>query len=213
MNYQVKVESIVNHLYQKVEHNQDQLFLVLIGGCSRSGKSVLAETISERLDEIGVNNSVVELDSWLIGADQRKLQSAVLERYDGKAIVTSINSLLHGETIFPPIYNVRTRTRFVERRKTGIRISSGVLIVEGVIALAIEPLVRAADLRLFVAISDVDRLRRLRYFYTNKKGLTLKETEEIIQSREMEEVPFIKKTENNSDVVVADPAVEIEIAI
>mgnify|MGYP001314457462 CR=1 FL=1 len=107
---------------------------------------------------------------------------------------------------FSRCFNPRTRTRFAERRKTGIRISSGVLIVEGVIALAIEPLVQAADLRLFVAISDVDRLRRLKYFYTNKKGLTLKETEEIIQSREMEEVPFIKKTANVSVIFVRNRA-------
>lgn len=213
MNDRVNADSIVHRLQEALDRKQKRLCLVLIGGCSRSGKSALVERLSSRLNGVGIRNGVVRLDSWLIGVDQRKAQSTVLERYEGQAIVESIHGLLRGKTIFPPIYNAKTRRRRAERGKTGIRIASGVLIVEGVIALALEPLVRMADLRIFVSVSDPERLERLRDFYTRNKGFTSKETEEIIQSREKEEVPFIKETAKKADIVVVDPAVGAERTI
>ena len=50
--------------------------VIVIGGCSRSGKSTLAACLASELDA-----TVLRLDDFLIGVDERKPWMTVKDRY------------------------------------------------------------------------------------------------------------------------------------
>lgn len=185
--------------------NNSRINLVLIGGCSRSGKSTLAYSLSEILKDNGIRVHIIKIDSWLISLEKRKANSTVLGRYDCKEIVKSIKKVIAGENIYPPVYDVNTRRRIAQHSKESICVKSGIVIVEGVVSLSLKELLDIASLRIFVSIAEEVRIRRLVDFYNKTKKLSLKETKSIVNSRELEEVPFVKKTAQYSDIVFEAP--------
>lgn len=175
--------------------------LILIGGCSRTGKSTLAYKLSEQIKSWGIESNILSLDSWLISIDKRKKDSTVMDRYDCNSIVISIKTLLKGNRIFPPVYNVVSRRRLAEKSKIPIVARSGVVIIDGVNSLALKELLKIAILKIFTTIPDEIRLERLMDFYVNIKGFNNNKAMNIISSREKEEVLFIKKTADNADLI------------
>ena len=178
--------------------------IVLVGGCSQTGKTVLVSKLSEKFISLGINTAIIKLDTWLVSVDNRKQDSSVLERYEIPSIISSIKKVQRGKTICPPVYDAVSRRRVVEYGVDFISIKDGILFVEGVVALAIEELIKNATLRIFVGIPDKLRKQRLVDFYSNIKRLDRKEYENIIETREKEEVPYIKKTIANADVIFMD---------
>lgn len=179
----------------------DKLILVLVGGCSRAGKTALVSKLSEEVAFCGIKTAVINLDSWLVSLDKRKKDSSVLERYEVNSIVSAIEKIKHGAAIYPPVYDVVSRRRVAGSEPDPIAINNGVLFIDGVIALAIDKLFEAAALRIFVDIPDKLRRQRLVRFYSDIKGLSREEYENIIETREKEEVPFIKSTADNADII------------
>ena len=198
--------SSFNCLYGRLGILKDQAtgepILVLIGGCSRSGKSILSRTISEKLRIEGLDCHVVSIDAWLLDVRKRPPGLGVMERYDCRAIVGSINELLQGRTIYPPVYDAASRRRIAERGKVGITVASGVIIVEGVVSLALQELHAIASLKVYVNVPDEIRIERLKSFYRDVKKLSMFDTERLIHEREREEVPFIKRTSSDADIVI-----------
>ncbi len=182
-----------------------QLFLILIGGCSRTGKTTLALKLSELFESDGIECSIVNLDSWLISSEKRKAASTVIERYDCPAIITAIKDILDGKKIFPPVYDVVSRKRISEKGEECCSAYSGVVIADGVIALALKELLEIASLKIFTTVCDNIRTERLMDFYINMKGLARSKAEEIISSRENEEVLFIKQTSEHADLSFQSP--------
>jgi uridine kinase len=125
----------------------------------------------------------------------------VLERYECDRISDEVKKILAGKTIYPPVYEPVSRQRLTERSEQGLTLTQGVLLVEGVIALALPVLRQFAQLKIFVAAEDEIRLQRLQSFYRLRKGLE-QEASHIIAEREKEEVPFIKETAVWADVLV-----------
>ena len=202
----IELDSI-DDLFERLQHSIDRAAdtrsLILIGGCSRSGKTTLARGIASRFRSRGVLAHTVGLDSWLVSVEHRSATSTVLERYDCGAIATSVTALLRGETVHPPVYDVATRRRVSERSDVDLHVASGVVIAEGVIALGLETLLPFARARIFTEVDDPVRLARLEEFYTQTKHLTAQAARSLIGERELEEVPFIKSTRANADVVFA----------
>lgn len=195
------IDSLYEHVYRIGLNSSMRPSLILIGGCSRSGKSTVTLTLSERLTNDRVENHIVKIDSWLISLEKRTSGSTVLGRYDCEAIVKSIKEILNGNIIYPPIYDVYSRRRIAEYDKIPIFAKTGIVFLEGTIALALRELLEVASLKVFVNISEKIRLQRLNDFYNKTKGLSPTETTKIIYSREIEEVPFIKTTAEYADVI------------
>ncbi len=172
-----------------------------MGGCSRTGKSTLAQAIASHFTTSGITARMLGIDRWLVSIDRRTAASTVLARYDCDAIVESVGRLMRGQTVHPPVYDLVSRRRIADRSAEGMSLDEGLLIVEGVVALAITALVRSATARIYTEIDDPLRLARLRDFYVNTKGLSAAEAESVIQARELEEVPFIKNTIVEADFV------------
>ena len=193
------VETLSRYILSLVHETSQDPTLVLVGGCSRAGKTRLVSKL--RAKASGLGSAIVTLDSWLISVEKRKSGSSVLERYDTEAIVESIRQLRQGLKIYPPIYDPVSRSRIAESSLKPIFMRDGVLFVEGVIALGLKDLVEWASFRVFVDIPDDLRMKRLTEFYANVKELPENEYKDILQERESEEVAFVKSTSMNADVI------------
>lgn len=195
------VDFLTEYILTLKAESSNKSMLILVGGCSRAGKTVLVSKLAENIISSGINTTVVNLDSWLVSVDNRKQDSTVLERYEIPSIILSIQKVQQGKTIYPPVYDVISRRRISESGVAPISLTDGILFVEGVIALAIRELTENAVLRIFVDIPDNLRKQRLVAFYSDVKRLDRKESKKIIETREQEEVPFIKGTAVNVDVI------------
>lgn len=195
------IEFLSEHILALLDESSNKPMIVLVGGCSRTGKTVLVSKLTENIISSGINTVSVKLDSWLISVEKRKEDSSVLERYEIPSIISSIKRLQQREHIYPPVYDAVSRRRITESGVAPISIKEGILFVEGVVVLAIEELVENATLRIFVDVPDELRRQRLVNFYSDIKRLDRKEYEDIIKKREKEEVTFIKETAVNADVI------------
>ena len=195
------VEVLSKRIRALLDKSSNKSMIVLVGGCSRTGKTVLVSKLIESAMFSSISAIVVKLDSWLISVEQRNEVSSVLERYEIPSIISSIKRLQQGEKIYPPVYDAVSRRRITESAVAPISIREGIIFVEGVVALAIEELVEKAALRIFVGIPDDLRRRRLVKFYSDIKGVERREYEDIIEKREKEEVIFIKRSAVNADMI------------
>lgn len=194
-------EDITYHISDKLSFSSSCRHLILIGGCSRSGKSTLSNELHETFISNGFQSVIINLDSWLIGFDKRPKNSKVYQRYEVSSIIKSINTLLSGEKIYPPVYNAKTRRRITEKREHPIQVEKGFIIIDGVISLYINELTAISSLNIFVRINDISRIKRLIEFYSVFKGMQKTKYHKIIRDRESEEVPFIKNTASNADII------------
>lgn len=195
------IEFLSEHIRALLDESSNKPMIVLVGGCSRTGKTVLVSKLTENIISSGINTLSVKLDSWLISVENRREDSSVLERYEIPSIISSIKKVRQGEVIYPPVYDTVSRRRIEESGVDSISITDGILFIEGVVALAIKELVENAAMRIFVDIPDELRRQRLVNFYADIKRLDSKEYEDIIKKREKEEVTFIKETAVNADVI------------
>ncbi|OGV71877.1 MAG: hypothetical protein A3B82_01255 [Methylophilales bacterium RIFCSPHIGHO2_02_FULL_57_10] len=194
------IERVVEFLRPLAGPSPQARCVVLIGGCSRAGKTWLSDAVCARMESLGVAARRVPLDAWLIGVDRRPSVSTVLERYEGPRIVEAVRALTEGRPVSPPMYDPATRRRIAEEAAAPLHFASGMLLVDGVIALALPGLRRLAAARIYVSAPDPVRLERLRAFCRDVKGLG-DEAESVIRAREAEEVPFIKRTRRWADLI------------
>ena len=209
VDYETLFDSLLKAYFKS---NKNLRFMVSIGGCAQSGKTTLANRIKDDLNKRGINNMIISLDSWLLGLDERKGDETVRERFPYKKISEAITRIKAGNKVYAPIYDPKTRLIVSKKSLNPIYIDEGVCIVDGVVALDIEELRNISDFNIFVDINDNIRKKRLRVFYTDYKKCSLEETEKIVEPRELEEVPIIKKTEIYADVIYEPVESEIDEA-
>lgn len=201
MIYLNSIESLYKHLRKSGIYNCAYPNLILVGGCSRSGKSTVAGKLAKKLAGDKIENRIVNLDLWLVSLEKRRKGSKVMDRYESKKIIQSIKDILKGGVVCPPVYDVNSRRRTAEHGDDKIFIKGGIIIAEGVIALALEKLMDKALLKIFVSVPDSVRRQRLKHFYHKVKKLNMAESMNVIYSREKEEVLFVKKTAKYADVI------------
>ena len=161
----------------------------------------MSEWLAEDFKKKDIPTLHLPLDHWLVDVRKRSPESKVLDRFEGSAIVQSVQRILLGETIYPPVYDPISRERVAEAGEKPYGLDRGVILVEGVIGLALEKLREMAQMKIYVEIPDVIRLERLQIFYRSVKGLAEK-GDSIIQLRELEEIPFIRSTRQWADLIV-----------
>lgn len=200
----MKNDLVVNQLVSCLEPMCEKgIKLVLIGGCSRSGKSTLSQGIAAEIHTKKYAATVLSLDSWIVGIDQRPEKSTVYQRYDGLQIIQDVKAILEGKSVAIPNYDAKTRMR-VSGQNQFIHINSGYLILEGVLALAYDELRQLSALSVFVEIDDQVRKQRFKNFYSDIKGLSPDKIDELFNEREIEEVLAVKKTRVNADILIRE---------
>lgn len=201
----MKVINSIDGLLDLVESihstNENKKTVILIGGFARGGKTTLASELSKNLSIKKIKNQVICLDSWLISLDERQPDSKVIERYHTKDMVKSLNELIKGSEIFPPVFDPISRKQIKEKGSEPLKFDTGVLVIEGTIVLALKELVDLASLKINITISDCKRYKRLVHFYKSVKRLTSEDYKRIIKDREKEEIPFIQEASRNADII------------
>jgi len=175
--------------------------VILIGGCSRTGKSYLSETIKTSFIQRRITCKIVNIDAWIVSLEKRKPGATVMERFDCDAIVKDIKALLSGKTVYPPQYDYISRKRIQEKGQPLQIVDTDIIIIEGVIALSIKALLELAHLKIYLSIPDETRIARLIDFYVNSKSVNIEKAKHIIFTRENEEVLFVKKSKASADIV------------
>ena len=180
-----------------------QARVVVIGGLARSGKSSAAQVLREILADLGRTAHVFPLDSWLKPAAQRAEGTGVAARYDLDAMLTTVTPLL-GErahaTVTLPVYD-RARRASYERRIDMTVAPDDVIVVEGVPALLVDPLVDAADVRVHVEMPETERVVRLRADY-RWRGQTDAAVDALLASRQQDETGAVQLARTRADFVV-----------
>ena len=195
------IDSIFDTLFSKYKESQNGVFVILIGGCSRAGKSTLSHSLANLFNENHIECQIFNLDSWIISVDKRNSNSTVLERYETLEIRKALQKILRKELVVPPFYNPVSRKREEVKFGESLQLDTGVLIVEGVISLANHFILNISDAKIYVSVSDSIRIKRLIKFYRDVKKVTKDIYKKIIIDREKEETLFIKNTIKNADMI------------
>jgi uridine kinase len=174
--------------------------LILIGGCSRTGKSRLAAYLQAELSSRGLQATTVSLDCWIRSVDERPADSTVMDRFDRAAIEAAIEALCAGEQVEAPHYDASTRSHVPGRRVVMLP-SRDILIIEGVIGLALAHPRTCASLRVGVTRDDHARRDEVRRFYREMKMMQEPDIDRLMAEREAEEVPFAQQTLASADLL------------
>ena len=206
VDYETLMDSLLNN-YLK---SNEKRFLVLIGGCSRSGKTTLANKIKIDCDKKNIKCVTVSLDNWLLGIDERKGDETVRERFKYKDIVEAITRIMNSDMVYTSIYDPKTRLIVCEKGPEPLYIEQGICMVDGVVALDIDELREQADFNIFTDVRDSTRIKRLVAFYNKYKNCSMGNTRKIITSREVDEVSIVKRTQIYADIIYTSGELETD---
>lgn len=180
------------------------MLVIGIAGGTGSGKTTVVNNILQQIDAEEVN--VLSQDNYYHDNQHLSLKEREALNYDHPKSIDfellrkHIRDLKNGKSIKQPIYS------FVTHSRTGEYISvtpKGVLIVEGILVLTDQELLREYGLKVFVhADSDERLIRRIRRD-TKERGRSL---EEVLHRYQTTLKPmhkeFIEPSKNEADLIV-----------
>ena len=180
------------------------MLVIGIAGGTGSGKTTVVNNILQQLNAEGVN--VLSQDNYYHDNHHLSLQEREALNYDHpksidfKLLTKHVKALKKGESIEQPLYS------FVTHSRTGDYVTvepKNVLIVEGILVLTNQELLKEFDLKVFVhADSDERLIRRIRRD-TQERGRDLHEVLHRYQTtlKPMHQ-EFIEPSKNEADLIV-----------
>jgi len=177
--------------------------LVVIGGLARTGKSSAAQVLRELLADSGRTAHIFPLDSWLKPVAERAEGTGVGSRYDLEAMLTTVTPLLRLKTraaVSLPIYDRYRRDRYERRVEMSID-PNDVIVVEGVPALMVDELTKAADVRVHLDMPESERVTRLRTDY-RLRGVADAAVDALVASRSKDETAPVADVRSRADFIV-----------
>ncbi len=180
------------------------MLVIGIAGGTGSGKTTVVNNILQQLNAEGVN--VLSQDNYYHDNHHLSLSEREALNYDHpksidfELLVKHVKALKRGENIEQPLYS------FVTHSRTGDYVTvepKNVLIVEGILVLTNQELLKEFDLKVFVhADSDERLIRRIRRD-TQERGRDLHEVLHRYQTtlKPMHK-EFIEPSKNEADLIV-----------
>ena len=180
------------------------MLVIGIAGGTGSGKTTVVNNILQQLNAEGVN--VLSQDNYYHDNHQLSLSEREALNYDHpksidfELLTKHVKALKKGESIEQPLYS------FVTHSRTGDYVTvepKNVLIVEGILVLTNQELLKEFDLKVFVhADSDERLIRRIRRD-TQERGRDLHEVLHRYQTtlKPMHQ-EFIEPSKNEADLIV-----------
>ncbi len=179
-------------------------YLIVIAGGSASGKTTVANKITELVSE----SILIKMDDYYEANTEISLSERVKKNYDHPLafdfdlLEKHIKSLLANKGIEKPIYNFITHSRETE---TQIIAPKKIIILEGILALYPASLQKLASIKLFVDTDSDERfIRRLKRDML-ERGRTLdsvvKAYLEIVKPMHNQ---FIEPTKKLADIIIPE---------
>ena len=180
------------------------MLVIGIAGGTGSGKTTVVNNILQQLNAEGVN--VLSQDNYYHDNHHLSLQEREALNYDHpksidfELLTKHVKSLKKGESIEQPLYSFVTHSRTDDYVTVEPK---NVLIVEGILVLTNQELLKEFDLKVFVhADSDERLIRRIRRD-TQERGRDLHEVLHRYQTtlKPMHQ-EFIEPSKNEADLIV-----------
>lgn len=200
------------------------MLVILIAGGTASGKTTVANKITELLTARNIQDKVtiINMDSYYVDLSNIDFQERKKLNFDHPASVDwgllhqHLEDLLNGKPIKKPIYS------YVEYTRTGkyeIIYSTPVIIIEGLFALYDPKIRKLANIKIFVEAPDDIRLIRRIYRDIKERGRSIDEViNQYLNYVRPMYVEFIKPTKKYADVIIQNekdmfPATEMLTAL
>ena len=199
VNGRQKLLSEIDRILNAVSTEQQRPFVLTVAGQARSGKSTFVKLVAQYLTERNISSKVLNLDHWLISANERTAGMTVRERYRYEDIKRDIRRFLAGETIGIRRYDPYTRGSVSEDIFSlgGV----GCLIVEGVPALDIKALREVSLFRIYLDVSENLRMKRFFSFY-RWKDISEEKATRLYRERMGEEYPLIEASKRYAQFII-----------
>jgi uridine kinase len=179
--------------------------LVLIAGVSGSGKTTLARRITDHYP-----TALLSIDDYYRGFEDVLLEQPRLLNFDSPTaiedslIADHLARLLQGETIARPVYD---HAAFVRHAETMAIAPAPLILLEGLFALAWEPIRNMASLRVFVDTDEPICFRRrlhrdLEEFHRTSEDALLRYHTHVRPNQERYVIP----TRTYADLIVSTGA-------
>lgn len=178
--------------------------LILIGGGSAAGKTMLAEMIRENF--AGNDVTILSQDNYY--KDLSHLPEEEIKSYnfdhpnaiDHSELIRDIRSFLANRETAVPQYDFITHAR---KRDHLLKRPTEIIILEGIFALHYDQLADIADLRIFVDTDEDIRLIRRLKRDTNERGFTMNSVlEQYMNTVKPMHHSFVEPTKRNADIII-----------
>ena len=177
-------------------------FIVFAGG-SASGKSsivkILKETYNEKLTIIYFDDYYKEL-SHLSYDERAKVNFDHPDAFDLDLLIEHLKALKEGKTIHKPIYDFTTHNRKPEWEEVT---PNSIVILDGILSLAIDAIVKLADLKIFVDTpADIRFIRRVERDMIERKRTLESIKEQYLKTvRPMHDL-FVEPSKYSADLII-----------
>lgn len=180
------------------------MLVIGIAGGTGSGKTTVVQSILQQLNAAGVN--MLSQDNYYHDNHELTLQERELLNYDHPQsidfplLIEHVKALKSGQPIAQPLYSFVTHTRTGDQVLVEPR---SVLVVEGILVLTNQELLKQFDLKVYVhADADERLIRRIRRD-TQERGRDLEEVLHRYQTtlKPMHE-EFIEPSKSSADLII-----------
>lgn len=187
-------------------------FIVAIAGPPASGKSTLAERLTDDLRASGLSAAFCPMDGFhktnaQLDAEGLRSVKGRVDTFDGVAFAEAVARLSAGHTFWWPRYSRHTHDPVPE----GTRIDGNetVYIVEGnYILMPREPWVSAAshfDLSIFLDLPDSQLVERMMHRH-ERSGRSVTEAKSKIANADLPNAATVRSSKGRADILFQDPA-------
>ena len=181
--------------------------IIGIAGGTASGKTTIAKRL---FDEASKNGSVslIRIDDYYFNIDKvirsktGNLNYDHPDSYDIELIMSHLSDLREGKQIYKPLYDFVTHSRMSEYELVE---PSNIIIVEGIMAFALDRLLPLYDIKIYVDTADDIRfIRRLKRDIKDR-GRTLESVvEQYMDTVRPMHHAFVEPSKKYADIIVPE---------
>ena len=178
--------------------------VVALAGGSSSGKTTVVERIIQRLPARAM--ALLDLDSYYKDLRDRPLPERARfnfdhpDAFDVPLLLDHVQRLLRGEAVPKPVYSYLEHCR--EEHVQMVE-PAEVIILEGIMALALEPIRRLAQIKIFVETDDDIRLIRRLVRDIRERGRTFEGVlDQYQESVRPMHLTFVEPSKRHADIII-----------
>ncbi|MGM0438063.1 MAG: uridine kinase [Bacillota bacterium] len=182
------------------------MMVVGIAGGTGSGKTTLANTLIETLEEKNTifipHDNYYKDRSHLSFSERKKVNYDHPDAFETELLVSHLKKLQAGKKINMPQYDYSTHTR---KGKTIELKPKPVIIIEGILVLADEKLRNLFDIKLFVDTdSDIRILRRLKRDINDRNRTFESVYEQYLTTVKPMHEAFVEPSKSHADIIIPE---------